>query len=213
MKGVLVSMINEKRRFYSFTLVELLLVIGIIALLAVLLMPSLGKARNKAKEVVCLSNIKQIGINTLIYANDYSGWGPLFVSAPVWHLTLSNGGYLNPSNTLVCPSWNPFKWDVSLTNYMRYTYGNNRTLAPDLIGRMTSRTRPSTDAYFSDTISRIADSSLGLQYYYFKPKFSSAEACVHLRHSKGANMFFLDGHVLNVKAKSLEEFDITDFLY
>ena len=213
MKGAIIYMSDKKRFFHGFTLVELLLVIGIIALLSALLMPSLNNARSKAREVVCISNIKQIGLNTLNYANDYNGFGPPFVSAPVWHLTLSGSGYLSPSNTLVCPSWTPFKWDISITNYMRYTYGNNRTLAPDLVGRITSRTKPSTDAYFSDTISRIADASLSLQYYYFKPKFSSAEACVHLRHFKGANMFFLDGHAAGVKAKSMERLDISDFLY
>ena len=196
-----------------FTLIELLLVIGIIALLAAMLMPALSSAKNKAREVLCISNIKQIGLNTLSYVNDYSGWGPPFVSAPVWHLTLGNAGYITQTKVLVCPSWGPFKFDTSITNYLRYTYGNNRTLAPDLAGRIQARTRPSSDAYFSDTISRISDASAGLQYYYFKPKFSSAEACVHLRHSKGANMFFMDGHILNVKAKSLEGLDITDFLY
>src|ERR1039458_934824 len=61
-----------KRR--AFTLVELLVVIGIIALLISILLPALGKARDKAMLIKCLSNEKQIYLANLLYANDYKGW-------------------------------------------------------------------------------------------------------------------------------------------
>ena len=61
----------------AFTLVELLVVLGIIALLMSLLLPALGGARARAKEVKCLSNLRQIGAGVVLYANANDGRFPL----------------------------------------------------------------------------------------------------------------------------------------
>lgn len=61
----------------GFTLVELLTVIAIIALLAAIMFPVFGAVRGKARETTCLSNLRQIGLATLAYAEDYDDRFPL----------------------------------------------------------------------------------------------------------------------------------------
>lgn len=98
-------------RTFAFTLVELLVVIGIIALLISILLPSLGKARESARRTACLSNIRQMGMACQLYAHDNKAALPpqLMAQNGKLYQVFSPGNYINNTGfgLLVPP---PYGW-------------------------------------------------------------------------------------------------------
>ncbi|MEI6500574.1 MAG: DUF1559 domain-containing protein, partial [Armatimonadota bacterium] len=122
----------------GFTLIELLVVIAIIAILAAILFPVFAKAREKARQSSCLSNVKQIALGMMQYAQDYDERmvpAAMYYATPnyyTWMYLMQP--YVKSSQIFTCPSSTATGWNGSLNTTQNTGYGLFRNLSGVALG-------------------------------------------------------------------------------
>jgi prepilin-type N-terminal cleavage/methylation domain-containing protein/prepilin-type processing-associated H-X9-DG protein len=201
--------INVTRR--GFTLIELLVVIAIIAILAAILFPVFAKAREKARQTSCLSNVKQMTLAFMMYVQDYDekfpddgyipgapfGCGPPCYNECWWRYKVQP--YFRNWPIFSCPSGEDRDWS-SYYVQGQGNYGYNTWLANQRLGSVPA---PAGRIVVSDARhwaipacypGNVAYPTYGAGYSPCGASDPANWIASHTRHNGGSNIGFVDGH-------------------
>jgi len=226
-------MLSEKSKPRGFTLIELLVVIAIIAILASILFPVFARARENARRTSCISNLKQMGLATMQYTQDYDEGLPVALYGVPTTYAYPDGQawqsgilywpqmiypYHKSSQVFYCPS-SP---DPNLTNPRRLNYGANEvvitynTVASTTPLKVAAIISPASTYMMMDASDiRINPlHAIAVNAPYYMPGLGEAGGscpttinnysdCRGGRHFGGVSVVFADGHVKWLKSSVL----------